>query len=77
MFNCVGGEINTSSPFSLFKNNEDIYCKMDKDTINIVPLSIFILKLIFYLITNIGVLAWKIIFLAMLGLNNLANIFRL
>lgn len=69
-------EINTSSPFSLFKNNEDIYC-MDKGTTLIVPLSILILKLIFYLITNIGVLAWKIIFLAMLGLNNLANIFRL
>lgn len=30
-----------------------------------------------YFIINIGVLAWKIIFLAMLGLNNLANIFRL
>lgn len=30
-----------------------------------------------YFITSMGVLAWKIIFLAMLGLNNLANIFLL
>lgn len=42
---------------------------------NFVPL--FFNYELFYFITNIGVLAWKIIFLAMLGLNNRANIFRL